>query len=203
MARTKTTPANPENHTSPEASSQSPPPNAANDQVFDHSPLNENPVHTILPYVIYPAFEKPKFSKPESCKKSIIKPKPIPTRRSQRMKRSLKEPKVSHVNLVSDKEKKTNSNGEEEESQETGQTLREMVKSARLVYKRRKVATSSLSAEKLSSPSQQNDEEIVETEEASRKRGKGKDIAIMASVLKAHNVECNTPFSQQRNIQII
>ena len=90
MARTKTNPANPENHTSPEASSQSPLPNAANDQVSDHSPLNENPVHAVLPNVIYPAFEKLKFSKPESSKKPIIKPRPIPTRHSQRMKRSSK-----------------------------------------------------------------------------------------------------------------
>ncbi len=80
MARTKTTPANLENHTSPEASSQSPPPNAANDQVSNHSLLNENSVHTVLPDVIYPTFEKPKFSKPKSSKKPIIKPKP--TRRS-------------------------------------------------------------------------------------------------------------------------
>ena len=61
MARTKTTTANLENHTSPEASSQSPSPNAANDQVSDHSPHNENPVHTVLPDVIYAAFEKPKL----------------------------------------------------------------------------------------------------------------------------------------------
>jgi len=60
-----------------------------------------------------------------------------------------------------------------------------MVKAARLMYKRRKVATSSPSAEKPSSPSQQNDEEIVEIEEAFRKREKGKDIAIIVSVLKA------------------
>jgi len=59
------------------------------------------------------------------------------------------------------------------------------------LYKIRKAATSSLSAEKLTSPSQQNDEEdeVVETEEASRKRGKGKDIAIISSMLKALNVE--------------
>ena len=105
MARTKTTPRNPENHTSPEVSSQSPPPNAANDQVFDHSPLNENPVHTVLLDVIYLAFEKPNFSKPMSSKKPIIKPKP--TRRSQRMRTgsSSKIPTVSHVDLVSDGEK--------------------------------------------------------------------------------------------------
>jgi len=66
-----------------------------------------------------------------------------------------------------------------------------MVKAARLVYKRRKIATSPLSAEKLTSPSQQENEEdeVNETEEASRKRGKGKDIAIIASVLKAQNIE--------------
>ena len=130
------------------------------------------------------------------------------------------------MNLVSDEEKKTDSNNEEEDSQEIGQTLREMAinqrrkeiatealplstssdakveedpeeetnseetlsemaKVARHVYNKRKVATSTPSAEKPSYQPPQNDEEIVETKEASRKRGKGKDIAIMASVLKA------------------
>jgi len=157
MARTKTTPANPENHTSPKASSKSPPPNAANDQVFDHSPLNENPVHTVLPDVIYPAFKKPKFSKPESSNKPIIKPRPIPTRRSQRMKRSSKEPKVSHVNLVSDEEKKTDSNSEEEDSQETGKTLREMA----INQRRKKIATEALP---LSTSSDAKVEEDLEEE---------------------------------------
>jgi len=89
----------------------------------------------------------------------------------------------------------TPSNAEMEEDPEeeasSEETLSEIVKAARLVYKRRKAATSTLVVEKLTSSSQQNDEkdEAVETEEASRKRGKGKDIAIIASVLKAQNVE--------------
>jgi len=174
MARTKTTPANPENHTSPEASSQSPPPNTTNDQISDHSSLKENPVHTVLPDVIYPDFEEPKSSKPKTSKKPIIKPKP--TRRSQRMRTgsSSKKPTVSHVDLVSDGEKEEKSieemeEGSEEKEEEvpstkgkeaveeeanSEETLSELAKAARLVYKRRKVATSSLSAKKPSSPSQ-------------------------------------------------
>ena len=97
---------------------ESPPPNATNDQVSDHSPLNKNPVHTVLPDVIYPAFEKPKSSKPKSSKKPIIKPKPM--RRSQRMRigSSSKIPTVSHVDLVSGGEKEEKSIEETEEGLE-------------------------------------------------------------------------------------
>jgi len=58
------------------ARSQSP--TAADDQSSDHSPLNETPVHTILPNEIIPLSEP---SKPKSSKKPISKPKPKATRR--------------------------------------------------------------------------------------------------------------------------
>jgi len=140
MARTKTTSKFADDENTQVERSPSPPQNAATDQTSDQQPLNETLVHTILLDVIIPAFDTPKSSKPKSSKKPIIKPKPVPTRRSQRMKKSSKEPKVSHVNLVSDEEKKTDSNSEEEDSQESGQTLREMA----INQRRKEIATEAL-----------------------------------------------------------
>ena len=116
MARTKTTSKFADDENSQVKRSPSPPQNTAADQTSDQQPLNETLVHTILPNVIIPAFDTLKSSKPKSYKKPIIKPRPVPTRRSQRMKKSSKEPKVSHVNLVSDEEQKINSNSEEKDA---------------------------------------------------------------------------------------
>jgi len=137
MARTKTTSKFADRENTQIEHSPSPPQNAAADQTSDQQPLNETPVHTTLPDVIIPAFDTPKFSKPKSSKKPIIKPRPVPTRRSQRMKKSSKEPKVSHVNLVSDEEKKTYSNSEEKDSQEIGLTPHEIA----INQRRKEIAT--------------------------------------------------------------
>jgi hypothetical protein len=211
MARTKTT---------SRSHSQSPP--HAADQHSDHSPLNETAVHTILPDEIIPLFDSPK---PKSSKKSA-KPKPKATRRSTRMKRgSSSTPTTSHLDLVSDDEKKEKETASEEgthseknesdktekveeelsdkgkeiaqeeaNSEETGETLLQMAKTAKKVYQRRKkIAADALPLEKTASPSLENEEvgkeENVEEEVPSLRRGKGKDIAILASALKVQNLE--------------
>lgn len=85
-----------------------------------------------------------------------------------------------------------------QKKEESEETLFEMAKAARKSYKKKKIETPtpSLFVEKPSSPSRQDEEveveEIVEEElkEApSRKRRKGKDITILASALKAQNLE--------------
>jgi len=90
MARIKTTSKFSDDENTQVERSQSLPQNAAVDQTCDQRPLNETLVHIILPDVIIPAFDTPKSSKPKSSKKPIIKARPIPTRRSQRMKKSSK-----------------------------------------------------------------------------------------------------------------
>jgi hypothetical protein len=70
MARTKTTSKFADDENSQVECSPSPLQNAAADQNSDQQPLNENPVHTILPDVIYPAFDTPKSSKSKSSKKT-------------------------------------------------------------------------------------------------------------------------------------
>jgi len=100
MARTKTTSKFADDENTQGEHSQSPPQNAIADQHSDQQPLNETSVHTILPDVIIPVFDPPKSYKSKSSKKPIITPRHSPTRRSQRMKKSLKEPSVSHVGLV-------------------------------------------------------------------------------------------------------
>ena len=100
MARTKTTSKFADGENPQVQHSPSPPQNTAADQTSDQPTLNETPVHTVLPDVIYPAFDEPKSSRSKSSKQSIIKPRPVPTRRSTRMKKSSKEPTVSHVDLL-------------------------------------------------------------------------------------------------------
>jgi len=56
MARTKTTSKFADENTQVERS-PSPPQNSTVDQTSDQQPLNETPVHTILPDVIIPAFD--------------------------------------------------------------------------------------------------------------------------------------------------
>ena len=97
--------------TASHARSQSPP-NAANNQPSDHSPLNETPHHTILQDVIIPASDPPKSSKPKTSKKS--------TKRSQRMRKgSSSKPTTSHVDLVSVDDKKENEEMNEASDEET------------------------------------------------------------------------------------
>jgi len=131
MARTETTSKFADDENTQVERSPSPPQNAAADQTSDQQPLNETPVHTILPDVIILAFDTPKSSKPKSSKKPIIKPRPIPPRRSQRKNKSSKETKVSHVNLVSDEKKEADSSNEEENSasddEEMGETYEEEI----------------------------------------------------------------------------
>ncbi|KEH17462.1 hypothetical protein MTR_0014s0490 [Medicago truncatula] len=205
MARTKT---------SSRVRSQSPP-NAANDQSSDHSPLNETPLHTILQDVIILAHDTSKSSKHKTSKK--------PIRRSQRMRKgSSSKPTTTHVDLVSDNEEKNGVSDEEKSekseeeisgkgkgvteeeasSEKTEETLLQVAKAAKIVYQRRKQITKEalpLPEEKTSS----EDEQEAETEEEEyvpRKRGKGKDIAILASSLKVQSAEkmANRPISRSK-----
>jgi len=71
-----------------------------------------------------------------------------------------------------------------------------MAKAAKKHFRRKKTIatpTPSLSVEKPSSPSLQDEEveaeEIIEKGAPARKRGKGKDIAILVSTQKAQNIE--------------
>ena len=71
-----------------------------------------------------------------------------------------------------------------------------MAKTAKKIYERRKKIAAEalpLPVEKFASPSLENEEveteEIDEEETPSMKRGKGKDIAILASTLKVQNLE--------------
>ncbi|XP_024626571.1 nucleolin-like [Medicago truncatula] len=190
MARTKTTSKLSEEH------SQPPPSNTAADQSSDQ-PLNETPLRTVLKDKIIPATKTQKSSKPGSSK--FIRPRTNPTRRSTRMKKPLKKPKVSHVNLVSDEEKKdsgvdedseevTEEDPEEDEEEDSEQTLSEMIKSVRASSKKGKnVATPSPSKE--SSSSQEESDENGESEESSpneekkvssKKSGNGKEMAKAA-----------------------
>lgn len=205
MARTKT---------SSRVRSQSPS-NAANDQSSDHSPLNETPLHTILQDVIIPAHDTSKSSQPKTSKK--------PIRRSQRMRKgSSSKPTTTHVDLVSDNEEKNGVSDEEKyekseekvsgkgkevaeeeaSSEKTEETLFQMAKAAKIVYQRRK----QIVKEALPLPEEKTsfeDEQEAETEEEEfvpRKRGKGKDIAILASTLKLQSVEkmANRPISRSK-----
>lgn len=190
MARTKTTSKLSEEH------SQPPPSNTAADQSSDQ-PLNETPLRTVLKDEIIPATKTQKSSKPGSSK--FIRPRTNPTRRSTRMKKPLKKPKVSHVNLVSDEEKKdsgvdedseevTEEDPEEDEEEDSEQTLSEMIKSVRASSKKgKKVVTPSPSKE--SSSSQEESDENGESEESSpneekkvssKKSGNGKEMAKAA-----------------------
>ena len=215
MARTKNTPKFSDNENTQVECSQSPPPNAAAGQTSDQQPLSETPLHTVLPDVIIPAVDPPKSSKSRSSKKPIIKPRPNPTRRSNRMKKSSNEPKVSHVNLVSDEEKKTDSSDDEmeedpkEETEEDPeeekveedfeQTLSKMIKSVKASSKKgKKIAAPSPSKENSPSQKDEDDGEEKEFEEkaqeeeekaSSKKYGKGKDIAKVAVVKRAQKAE--------------
>lgn len=211
MARTKTTPRLSEEHFQP------PPSNTAADQTSDQQLLSETPVRTILQDVIIPASENPKSSKTRSSKKPIIKPRPIPTRRSTRMKKPLKKPKVSHVNLDSDEEKEDDEDSEdeteedpEEEDEDSEQTLSDAMKSVKASSKRDKELTKIIlqrrkeiaaEAMPLSEEKTSEDEEASEEEESeekaekeeekgsSKKHGKGKDITKLAATLKASRAE--------------
>jgi len=195
--------------------SQSPPPNIAAGQTSDKQPLSETPLHTILPDMIIHAVDPPKSSKSRSFKKPIIKLRPNPTRRSNRMKKSSNEPKVSHVNLVSDEEKKTNSSDDEMEEdpeeeieedpeeekveEDSKQTLSEIIKSVKASSKKgKKIAAPSPSKENSPSQKDEDDGEEEESEEkaqeeeeksSSKKYGKGKDIAKVAAVIRAQKAE--------------
>ncbi|XP_039684981.1 nucleolin-like [Medicago truncatula] len=186
MARTKTTSKVSEEH------SQPPPSNTAADQSSNQS-LNETPLRTTLKDEIIPATKTQKSSKPGSSK--FIRPRTNPTRRSSRMKKPLKKPKVSHVNLVSDEEKKDSSIDEdseevteEDEEEDSEQTLSELIKLVRTSSKKgKKVATPSPSKE--SSSSQEESDENGESEESSpneeekvssKKSGNGKEMAKAA-----------------------
>ncbi|XP_024642227.1 uncharacterized protein [Medicago truncatula] len=185
MVRTKTTPRLSEEHCQP------PPSNTAADQTSDQQLLSETPVRTILQDVIIPASENPKSSKTRSSKKPIIKPRPIPTRRSTRMKKPLKKPKVSHVNLDSDEEKEDSSDDEysedeteedpEEEDEDSEQTLSDAMKSVKASSKRDKELTKKIlqrrkeiaaEAMPLSEEKTSEDEEESEEEESEEKAEK-------------------------------
>lgn len=121
MACTKTSSSNHEIRFLPRARPHPQPPNSTNDQSFDHYPLNETPLHTVLPNKIIPLSEpsKPLPSKHRSSKKPNVNPKPNATRRSQRMRKgSSSKPTTSHVDLVFDGEKEEKSSDEMEEAYE-------------------------------------------------------------------------------------
>ncbi|XP_039682976.1 DNA ligase 1-like [Medicago truncatula] len=191
MARTKTISKSSDNETNQVEQSQPPQPNAAADQTSDQQLLSETPVRTILQDVIIPASENPKSSKTRSSKKPIIKPRPIPTRRSTRMKKPLKKPKVSHVNLDSDEEKEDSSDDEdsedeteedpEEEDEDSEQTLSDAMKSVKASSKRDKELTKKIlqrrkeiaaEAMPLSEEKTSEDEEESEEEESEEKAEK-------------------------------
>jgi hypothetical protein len=73
MARTKTTSKFSDDETNQVERSQSPPPNTAAGQSSDQQPLDETPLHTVLPDVIIPACDPPKSSQSKSSKKPITK----------------------------------------------------------------------------------------------------------------------------------
>jgi len=215
MARTKTTSKFADDENSQVKRSPSPPQNTAADQTSDQQPLNETLVHTILPNVIIPAFDTLKSSKPKSYKKPIIKLRPVPTRHSQRIKKSSKEPNVSHVNLVFDEEKKTDSNSEEEDSQETRQTLREMA----INQRRKQIATEALplstsSDDEMDKAYEEKVEEDPEKEmeedseqtlstivQAARKSYKSKKVASPSKEESAsHNKDENVETVEENNL---
>jgi len=131
------------------------------------------------------------------------------------MKKSSKEPKVSHVNLVSDEEKKTDSSDDEMEEdpeeeieedpeeekveEDSKQTLFEMIKSVRASSKKgKKIVEPSPTKENSSSKNEDEDSEEEESEEktqeeekeaSSKKYGKGKDIAKVAAAIRAQKAE--------------
>jgi len=104
---------------------------------------------------------------------------------------------TSHVNLCSDEEKEVSEKKEEEHS-EGEQTIQQMMKKVK-TYSRKGKKTVVSSSSKEKSPSLEDDEEIEKKDEenveeevleaSSKKRGKGKDITMIASVLKAQNAE--------------
>ncbi|XP_024630725.1 uncharacterized protein [Medicago truncatula] len=137
-------------------------------------------------------------------------------------KGSSSKPNTTHVDLVSDNEEKNGVSDEEKSekseeevsgkgkgvaeeeasSEKTKETLLQMAKAAKIVYQRRKQIakeTLPLSEEKTSS----EDEQEAETEEEEfvpRKRGKGKDVAILASTLKVQSAEkmANRPITRAK-----
>ncbi|KEH15728.1 hypothetical protein MTR_0611s0030, partial [Medicago truncatula] len=144
--------------------------------------------------------------------------RPRPTRCSTRLKKPLKKPKVSHVNLDSDEEKEDSSDDEdsedetEEEEEDSEQTLSNVMKlvkasskkdkelTKKILQRRKEIATEAmpLSEEKTSEEEDESEEEgseettqeEEEEEKASSKTyGKGKDIAKVSAVIRAQRAE--------------
>ncbi|XP_039683064.1 uncharacterized protein [Medicago truncatula] len=172
VARTKTTSPLSENESAPVARSEPPNQTAADESIS--SPLNETPVHTILPDEIIPITKTSKLK----IKKKAIKPKA--TRRSSRIisgSSSSKTKTVSHVDLTESVEK---DDGDE--------TLSEFIKSSKAESKKVKGKTQvsetpspSESSEKNSSSSEEEEKEASPP----KKHGKGKDVKLIASLRKA------------------
>jgi hypothetical protein len=180
MARTKTTSPLSEDDSTPVARSQPPSQTAADES--NSSPLNETPVHTILPDEIIPISEPSKITKSSKLKtkKKVIKPKA--TRKSSRImsgSSSSKTKTISHVDLTDSRE---NDDGDE--------TLSEFMKASKAESKKKKNKgkTQVIKTPPASETSEKNSlssEEEGEKEASPPKHGKGKDVKLIASLMKA------------------
>ena len=177
MARTKTT--SPLNDSTPVAHSQPPPQTAVDES--NSSPLNETPVHTILPDEIIPITKPSKISKTSKpkAKKEVIKPKA--TRKSSRImsgSSSSKTKTVSHIDLT-----------ESVEKDDSDETLSEFMKASKAESKKKiKGKTQAIESTPTSETSEKNStssEGEEEKEATPPKHGKGKDVKLIASLIKA------------------
>ena len=178
MARTKITSPLSEDDSTPVARSQSPTQTVVDKS--NSSPLNETPVHAILPNEIIPITEPSKITKTSKpkVKKEVIKPKV--TRKSSRImsgSSSSKTKIVSHIDLTESVEK---DDGDE--------TLSEFMKASKAKSKKKiKGKTQLIETPPVSETSEKDStssEREEEKEATSPKLGKGKDVKLIASLMK-------------------
>ena len=175
MARTKTTSPLSEDDSTPIAHSQPPPQTAADES--NSSALNENPIHTVLRDEIIPIT---KTSKPKIKKETI---KPQETRKSSRIMSGTSSSKtntVSHVDLTDSVEK-----------DDSDETLFEFMKASKAESKKKEkgktrvIETPPASETFEKDPSSSEEEEEEEETTPPKKHGKGKDVKLIASLMKA------------------
>jgi len=172
MARTKTTSPLSEDDSTPIAHSQPPPQTAADES--NSSALNENPIHTVLRDEIIPIT---KTSKPKIKKETI---KPQETRKSSRIMSGTSSSKtntVSHVDLTDSVEK--------DDSEET---LYEFMKVSKAESKKKEKGKTQVIETPPASETFEKDSRFSEEEEETtppKKHGKGKDVKLIASLMKA------------------
>jgi len=180
MAQTKTSSPIPKDDSTNVACSQPQPQTAADES--NSSPLNETPIHTVLPDEIIPITEPSKItktSKPKIKKETI---KPQATRKSSRIisgTSSSKTDTVSHVDLT-----------DSVENDDSEETLSEFMKASKAESKKKEkgktqvieTPPASETSEKDSSSSEEEEEEETTPP---KKHGKGKDVKLIASLMKA------------------